>query len=63
MGIGDAGAGEGLGAIQDGQPVRRDAMGKTVLMNSHREETALEAWTFVPADLYFLDKIPNQCRN
>lgn len=42
---------------EDGQPVRRDATGKTALMNSRREETVLEALTFVPADLYFLDKI------
>lgn len=41
MGIGDAG--ELDAAIQDGQPVRRDATGKTALMNSRREETALEA--------------------
>lgn len=44
-------------ATQDGQPVRGDETGKMVLMNSRREETALEASTFVPTDLYFLDKI------
>jgi len=43
-------------ATQDGQPVQRDATGKTMLMNSRREETALEALTFALTDLYFLTK-------
>jgi len=36
----------GVAAIQDGQLARHDATGRTVLMNSRREETALEALTF-----------------
>jgi len=52
----------GVAAIQDGQLARHDATGRTVLMNSRREETALEALTFALADLYSLGKIFSSIR-